>query len=186
MGTFESKSERIGSKKGSFEKVGECLYRHTSNGTYYARVEKEGKEFRRSLRTNDRAVAKRKLADFQREIGRTLPGANRTTVAQLADMYFDTQQHLEKSTRDNKGRIIRRIKDSWPGGGNQSLDKVRPSHVESWLSAQGTDRSASSLNSFIEVVCAVLPSPSEIVCCRSLRLRSSTRTLALGTVILPG
>ena len=88
VGTPESRSEQASAKKGSFEKVGECLYRYTPNGTYYARVEKEGKEFRRSLRTNDRALAKRKLADFQREIGRTLPGANRTTVAQLADMYL--------------------------------------------------------------------------------------------------
>ena len=85
MGTPESKSKQTSTKKGSFEKVCECLYRYTPNGVYYARVEKEGKEFRRSLRTNDRAVAKRKLADFQREIGRMLPGANRTTVAQLAD-----------------------------------------------------------------------------------------------------
>ena len=155
MGSPESRSEQTSAKKGSFEKVGECLYRYTPNGTYYARVEKEGKEFRRSLRTNDRAVAKRKLADFQREIGRTLPGANRTTVAQLADMYLATQQHLEKSTREDKGRIVRRIKESWPGGSGQSLDKVRPSHAEGWLSAQGSDRSASSLNSFIEVLRAV-------------------------------
>jgi integrase len=152
MGTPEIKSEQSSTKKGSFEKVGECLYRYTSNGIYYARVEKEGKEFRRSLKTADRALAKRRLADFQREIGRTLPGANRITVAQLCDKYLETQQHLEKSTREDKGRIIRRMKDTWPEGGNQALDKIRSSHVEAWLSAQGSTRSASSLNSFIEVV----------------------------------
>ena len=66
MGTLKSKPEQTSAKKGSFEKVGECLHGYTSNGTYYARVEKEGKEFRRSLRTDDRAAAKRKPADFQR------------------------------------------------------------------------------------------------------------------------
>ncbi len=155
MTTPEANTEKTSTKKGPFEKVGECLYRYVPNGTYYGRVEKEGKQFRRSLRTNDRAVAKRKLADFQREVGRTLPGANRITVAQLADTYLATQQHLEKSTLDDKARIILRIKKSWPGGSGQTLDKVRPSHVEGWLSAQGAERGASSLNSFIEVIRAV-------------------------------
>ena len=36
-----------------FEKVGECLYRNPSSGAYYARVEVDGKEIRRSLKTND-------------------------------------------------------------------------------------------------------------------------------------
>ncbi len=48
MGAPESRSEQVSAKKDSFEKVGECLCRYTSNGTYYARVEKEGKEFRRA------------------------------------------------------------------------------------------------------------------------------------------
>ena len=50
---------------------------------------------------------------------------------------------------------MRRIKDSWPGGSSQSLDKVRPSHAEGWLSAHGGDRSASSLNRCIEMLRAV-------------------------------
>ena len=152
MSTPEKQPEQIGAGKGTFEKVAECLYRYTTNGTYYARVQKDSKEFRRSLKTTDRAVAKRKLADFQREVGRTLPGANRMTVAQLCDAYLKTQQHLEAKTREGKDSVIRRIKDTWPEGSNQVIERVRPSHVEGWLSAQGAERSASSLNSFIEVV----------------------------------
>ena len=53
MGTLKNKSGQTSAKKGLFEKVGECLYRYTPNGTYYARLEKEGKEFRRSLKTTD-------------------------------------------------------------------------------------------------------------------------------------
>ena len=64
MGTPESKSEQASAKKGSFEKVSKYLYRYTPYGTYYARVEKEGKEFRRSLKTADRAATKRKRTGF--------------------------------------------------------------------------------------------------------------------------
>jgi hypothetical protein len=38
---------------GSFQKVGECLYRYSSNGVYYARIKLSGKEIRRSLETTD-------------------------------------------------------------------------------------------------------------------------------------
>ena len=43
-----------------------CLYRYSSNGVYYALVKHEGKQKRASLKTTDKTVAKRKLADFQR------------------------------------------------------------------------------------------------------------------------
>jgi len=49
-------------QKSAFQKVGECLYRYSSNGVYYARFESSGKEIRRSLRTTDRASAQRALA----------------------------------------------------------------------------------------------------------------------------
>src|SRR5436190_15225662 len=51
-----------------FHKVGECLYRHTS-GNYYALVKRGGKQFRRSLKTRDRRLAERKLADLRRQVG---------------------------------------------------------------------------------------------------------------------
>jgi len=48
-----------------FQKVGECLYRYSSNRIYYARIKSDGKEIRRSLRTIDRDLAKRKLRELR-------------------------------------------------------------------------------------------------------------------------
>jgi len=48
-------------KQAVFQKVGECLYRYSSNGVYYARIKTGGKEIRRSLETTDRDLAKRRL-----------------------------------------------------------------------------------------------------------------------------
>jgi len=53
---------------GGFEKVGECLYRYASTGVYYARVKVNGKEFRRSLKTDDRAFAKRGTRQGRRQV----------------------------------------------------------------------------------------------------------------------
>jgi hypothetical protein len=54
-------------KTGAFQKVGECLYRYTSNGVYYARIKADGKEIRQSLRTTDRQTANRELAALKRK-----------------------------------------------------------------------------------------------------------------------
>ena len=155
MKTSDVQSQQTSAKKGVFEKVGECLYRYSTNGMHYGRVEKDGKQFRRSLKTADRALARRLLADFQKELGHMVPGASRITVAQLCERYLETQQHLEKSTREGKTHIIARIKEIWTEGHNQTVGKVCPSHVEAWLSAEGAHRDVSSLNSFIEVVRSV-------------------------------
>jgi hypothetical protein len=42
-------------ERGTFEKVGECFYRYSSTGTYYAVLRHRGKLIRKSLETSDRA-----------------------------------------------------------------------------------------------------------------------------------
>lgn len=47
-----------------FNRVAECLYRiHT--GGYYALIKVRGKQIKRSLRTNDQALAKRRLKELR-------------------------------------------------------------------------------------------------------------------------
>jgi len=53
----------------ALQRVGECLYRNQSSGTYYAWVKRSGKQIKRSLKTKDRKLAERRLADFRKEIG---------------------------------------------------------------------------------------------------------------------
>ena len=57
-------------KQRVFQKVGECLYRHTSSKSYYALLKKEGKQIRRSLKTKDRKLAERRLKDLREKVGR--------------------------------------------------------------------------------------------------------------------
>jgi hypothetical protein len=48
---------------GTFQKVGECLYRYSSNGVYYARIKSAGKEIRPSLEPMDPTLARAKFAE---------------------------------------------------------------------------------------------------------------------------
>src|SRR6266403_167091 len=103
-------------KNGVLHRVGESLYRYSSNGVYYARIKTGGKEIRRSLETTDRALAKRRLADLrdrQRQIDRS---QGRVTLAELCDRYLKTVQHQKPKTVERKSLIVRRIKDDWPSG----------------------------------------------------------------------
>src|SRR5215475_11921892 len=99
MGTLQS-------KVGVFEKVGECLYRYSSNGVYYARIRVDGKEIKRSLETTDRAIAQRKLAHFKNEQRQIDRSQGKLTLAELCDRYLETVQHQKPKTIERKTCIV--------------------------------------------------------------------------------
>lgn len=138
---------------GAFEKVGECLYRYRPTGTYYARVDVNGKEHRRSLRTDDRATAKRKMGDLRRELGRTDPSAGRHTLASLCDRYLATVGSQSPKTLKRKRYIAACVKRDWPGGADVAAGKVLPSQVAAWLNRYAFG--VASYNLFLEFIRAV-------------------------------
>jgi integrase len=132
------------------QKVGECLYRYSSNGVYYARIKTEGKEIKRSLGTTDRALAKRKLTLLREELHRVDPSQGRITLTQLCVRYLNTIQHQKPKTVERKEAIIYRLLRNWPTGPQTSVLKIRPSEVDVWLS--GFDFGAASRNLYISCV----------------------------------
>src|SRR5207253_11360777 len=91
---------------GAFQKVGECLYRYSSNGVYYARIKSEGKEIKRSLGTTDRDIARRELARFKDEQGQIDRSQGKLTLAELSDRYLKTAQHEKQRTVERKTCIV--------------------------------------------------------------------------------
>lgn len=143
----------LDSKTGAFEKVGECLYRYKPTGGYYARIKRPGKEIRQSLRTTDRAMAKRKLADLQRDLGRIDLSAGKITLAELCDRYLLTVAHQKPKTVRRKQDIVKRIKADWPGGSEVQIGKIPASDVKAWLA--GYKFGAASYNLYLECVRAI-------------------------------
>jgi len=78
--TYAQAHVRTRQNMSAFHKVGECLYRYSSNGVYYARFESGGKEIRRSLRTTDRAPAQRALAWLKEERKQVDPAQGKLTL----------------------------------------------------------------------------------------------------------
>ena len=62
INTLES-SKTTQSKGPDFRKVGENLYRLNTTGGYYALLKRGGKQIRKSLKTTDKKLAKRRLVE---------------------------------------------------------------------------------------------------------------------------
>src|SRR2546430_8329687 len=103
-------------RNGVFQKVGECLYRYSSNGVYHARIKTGSKEIRRSLETVDRDVAKRKLAVLKQELAGIDHSKGKLTLVALCEQYLQTVAHLRHKTLERKRHIVRRLQKDWPNG----------------------------------------------------------------------
>ena len=120
-------------KDSAFQKVGECLYRYSSNGVYYARIKTSGKEIRRSLETTDRDLAKRNLAKLKDEQSQVDRSKSKITLSELCDRYLKTIQHQKPKTIERKTHIVDRIKRQWPTGSTVQVGKIKPSDIQLWL-----------------------------------------------------
>jgi integrase len=122
-----------GKQLSALQRVGECLYRYSSNGVYYARFKTHGKEILRSLGTTDRTIAQRNLAKRKAEQGSIDRSRGKCTLAELADEYLRTAKHQKAATIERKTLIVRRIKTDWPTGPLTQVAQIKPSHVRAWL-----------------------------------------------------
>ena len=137
----------------TFEKVGECLYRYTPTGTYYARIWIGGKEVRRSLETTDRALAKRRLVDKRNELSRVDLTAGKCSLSEMCDRYLATVQNQKPKTVRRKNDIALRLKADFPGGAGLDVRKVLTSQIGRWLASYSFG--AASFNLYLDFVRAV-------------------------------
>lgn len=122
-------------QNGKLERVGECLYRYTSNGIYYAVVRHSGKLIRKSLETSDRALAKRRLSDFRRDMDRVDHRVGSPTLAALCERYLAICSNQAPKTLRRKRDIVARINKDWPSGSDVLVTKVKASEVATWLAS---------------------------------------------------
>jgi hypothetical protein len=138
-------------KTGGFRKVGECLYRYSSNGVYYARIKAHGKEIRQSLGTTDRNLAK-----LKREQGQIDRSQGKLTLRELCDQWLETIQDSNPKTLEQKSYIAGRIKQHWPTGSLVQVAKIKPSDCDLWLArcAQKSRNgfSPSSRNAHVQIL----------------------------------
>jgi integrase len=117
-----------------YVRVGECLYR-AQDSIYYFKGQINGREFTRSLRTPDRALAQRRAADFRRDQERLDPTASKVTLAALCELYAAAMQAKGQAPRTliGKQHILEQISEHWPDGKFTPIHTIKPSDCDRWL-----------------------------------------------------
>jgi integrase len=139
-------------KNTQWTKSGIGLYRYNPSGQYHARVRVGGRLYRRTLGTSDYQLARRKLADFRRDLGRTDARAGNTSFGAVLDTYAKTLGNLSASSQKDKRAIIGKLKSTWFGINTLPLRLIKPSDVSAWLSRHCGDKSASYHNSVLTLI----------------------------------
>ena len=122
---------------GRLVRVGECLYRYSSNRVYYAVLKHHGKifrqSFRQSLKTTDRAVANRELKALKKSMAKIEPGAGKLAMGALADRYPNSIAYLDDKTVRTRKSIAKQFKATWAGGVEQPIQGGCASEIQTWL-----------------------------------------------------
>ena len=130
----------------TLQKVAECLYRHSSSGTYYALVKRAGKQHRRSLKTKDRKVAERFLSDFRQKVTRLshTMSASRVSFRDMAGLWLDTlRAHLKPASMARRETSVGQLNDLL---GSMTLKNITSRVCEEWSKKRGQALSASTYN----------------------------------------
>jgi integrase len=133
-------------------KSGIGLYRYNPTGQYHARVRFGGRLYRRTLGTSDYQLARRRLAAFRNDLGRTDARAGKTTFGAVLDKYAQTIGELSASSQKDKRAIISKLKLTWFGSDALPVRLIKPSDVSAWLSRHCGNKGASYYNSVLTVI----------------------------------
>src|SRR5438477_4061079 len=132
-----------------------CLYRYNPTGQYFARIRFGGKLHRKKLGADDYQLARRKLADFRRDLGRTDASLGNSSLTEVLNKYERTIGVLSPSSQRDKRALIEKLKATWFGAGSLPLRSIKSSDVEAWLSQHYGKTSAAYYNSALTVLRSV-------------------------------
>ena len=146
-----SEKSRSHNGKQRFKKVAPNLYRDSA-GRYYLLVKKSGKQFRRSLKTHDPALAKRRLREFMER------AAQLSTDGTSSSIRFDelAQRWLAAKTAELKASSAYRrksvLKQLGPFFNGRLVRAIGAKEFEAWKIQRGAKLSARSWNIDVETL----------------------------------
>ena len=116
--------------------VGENLWRLESSGAYYGLLKRGRKQFRRSLKTNDRALAKRRLAELREDVAELSLKENGTvTFDPMAERWLDNVRHSIKESTVLRNKTC--IKNGTPFFQGLGVQNITSRHCMDWVTKRG-------------------------------------------------
>lgn len=152
--------------------VGDCLYRSDATHVYYGIFERDGRQVKRSLKTTDRELAKRKVEELRRKVERltgddskTLPFAEyrrdektgATTgelIGGLAKRWFDAAAvSIKPKTVSMYQNSIKMLAKHF---GTLTVRSITLRQIEQWASERSAECGARTFNADLEVLRRIL------------------------------
>jgi len=131
--------------------VGENLYRSQSSGIYYAIFRREGKLIKRSLKTTDKELAKRRAAKLRQKVARLNTKEGAAILFQdFAKRWLDAHTiTLKPRARARRGQCITALNHFFKG---KPVRSITETEVERWATRRAQDRSARTFNMELETL----------------------------------
>ncbi len=181
------KTPQLAPASSGYTLVAECLYRKNSSGVYYALIKRGGKQIRRSLKTNDRKLATRRLADFRDKVARLDPntGSTRLTFGEVAKRWLDSwRAHLRPKSIIGREGNIKQLSYTFGVAPVRGITRV---DCEAWAEKRSPGVSASTFNQERDTLRVVLDyalreglildNPAKVI----VRRRSDKRAIVIPT-----
>jgi len=126
-------------------KVGHCLYRSEKSKIYYAILKRYGNQIKRSLRTTDLALAKRRLSELQEKASRLCTSDNAKIVfAELGGKWLQVVvASLKPSSYLRQTQIIKSLGRFFD---KTVVRRITKADVENWATARSQEVSARTCN----------------------------------------
>jgi len=134
-----------------FKKVGPNLYRDSA-GRYYLLVKKSGKQFRRSLKTTDPGLAKRRLREFLDRAGQLSTDGTNSSIRfeELAQRWLAVKTaELKASSAYRRASVLKQLMAFFKG---RLVRAIGASEFEAWKIHRGAKLSARSWNIDVETL----------------------------------
>ena len=127
-----------------FKRVAENLYRLETSGRYYALLKRADKQFRRSLKTNDRKLAERRLRELRAQVGNlSTSDDSRLGFPDIAERWMATTSHtLKESSIKRRWTCIHNVTPFFAGIG---IRNIQAHHCERWLTERAGGLAAQTM-----------------------------------------
>jgi integrase len=124
-------------RKVVFHRVAENLYRLEPTGSYYALLKRGDKQFRRSLKTKDRKLADRRLAEYREQVGGLVISDDaRLSFEAIGQRWMDSTAHTLKASTIVRRKIC--LKNLAPFFTGVAIRNVQAQHCERWVQGRAS------------------------------------------------
>jgi site-specific recombinase XerD len=148
-----SSSATVLNENQSLSRAGECLYRSDVSGIYYGIFKRGGKQVKRSLKTSDKELAKRRLEDLRQKVGRLNTKTGNVLFPDVAKRFLEVASgRLKASTIERMGSAVKSLSRHFPN----TVRGITQTQVESWSVQRCKERSGRTFNIERDILVQIL------------------------------